>query len=91
MAEIASLSRHTKRLLQQQIDRLEQDIARIDDAANSITDSDHQCRMQVGIARRYQIIADLQILIDEIPTLEDAVSLAMAESGVRLANQLIAS
>lgn len=91
MAEIASLSQHTKRLLQQQINGLEQEIARIDEASNAISDPDHQCRMRVGIARRYQVIADLQLLINETPTLEDAVNLAIAESGVKLANSLIAS
>lgn len=76
MAEIASLSTHTKQLLQNQIDCLEQDIARIEASLEAATaiDLDHESGQRIEIARKYQQIGDLQILIDEVPTLEAGVA-----------------
>lgn len=60
---IASLSTYTKRLLSEQIDRLNTEIEGIDPHAG------HEER--VAIARKHQQIADLQILVNEVPTLSD--------------------
>lgn len=93
MAEIASLSTHTKRFLENRVSQLEQEIEFIDQILKSgrIALPETEIQGRVQIARKYQVIADLQILIDEIPTLEDAVSLAETEAEVQLSDSLIAS
>ena len=60
----ASLSVYTKQLLQGQVAQLEAEMANID-----LTDG---AEAWAAYSRKGQAIADLQILITEVPTLEDA-------------------
>jgi len=60
----ASLSVYTKQLLQGQVAQLEAEMANID-----LTDG---AKAWAAYSRKGQAIADLQILITEVPTLEDA-------------------
>lgn len=68
---IASLSTYTKQLLQGQIEQLEDEILALDIEASAEIDSDAESAMRQAIARKHQQIADLQILVNEVPTLSD--------------------